>query len=314
VKLEPAWAGEPPSTQSTTNLWTLEGVYVNQFTQACATCSVDYFNNSLQRTNEFLTNWWVSGEPYIPGAIYEAKLDYGMTFPNGQHCVLSEKAFLSMLRPLPTFTTPVRDTVRVGTNFGINGQIDPGWRLQFGRNTPNTNIDVGIAYVYTSAPLDLETGTPFGRYFITQLITAFHQQYNERDGTNCVGTELHGSGLDGANPYQGYATETSGEWSDAPGGGLTTASWLSMSTSFKSFLMFQPKPYDTSGNIGVPMYEVAWAWSGTARPDHLGGWMLVSGSPPVNPTPFETKDFPRWTNDVINSMVTTNSLPCFNEN
>jgi hypothetical protein len=196
--------------------------------------------------------------------------------------------------------------------MGVNGRIDPGWRLQFGRNTPNTNIDVGIAFVYTGAPLDSKTGNPFGRYFMTQVITDFRQQYNERNGLNCAGTQLTGSGLDTDNPYQGYSETDHGEWSDSPGGGLTTASWLRISSSFKSYLMFEPA--STPGSIGVPMYEVDWAWSGTARTNGQGGWVLVSGSPPGNPTPFETQAFPRWTNNITSNLVTTNGLPCFDEN
>jgi hypothetical protein len=80
-------------------------------------------------------------------------------------------------RPLPTFYSEVRETVHVGTNFGVNGQVVPGFRLQFGVNTPGTTVDAGIAYVYTNAPTNPETGNPFGRYFITQVIETFRQQY-----------------------------------------------------------------------------------------------------------------------------------------
>lgn len=217
-----------------------------------------------------------------------------------------------MLRPLPTFNVYVRDEVRVGKGFGYRGGVDPGFRLQFGINT--NSATAGIAFVYTNAPVQ-GNGATYGRYFLTQVVSNFRQRYNLRTGTNCVGTQLDGTGLDTSNPYDGRFSESDhDEWTDAPGGGLTFASWLMITNSFVAHLMFEPRPYDASTRP-VPIYKFDWAWGGSAKtngpPD---SWTLIAGFPPTGIQPVEVQTFPSWSANITNNITTTEKLPCFDEN
>jgi hypothetical protein len=309
------YSGPPPRPQTPTNKWTFDGTYVNAFTQNSASASVDPIKRDSYLTNSQTDAWWISGAPELPGALYRAVLDYGVTFSNGQHIVLSTTGVFPMLRPVPEFTSPVRDTVRVETNLVFDGKVEPNWRLQFGRNWGDTNI--GIGFEYTNAPINPEDGRTFGHYFLVQVITNLTEQYNELIGTNCVGSELTASGLDGTVPYlQHYCDTNYGGWPDSPGGGLTSAKWLKISGGFKTHLMFRPgsPPEGLLGSIAVPLYEVDWKWYGIARTNGQRGWELVRGAPPLNPIPIETDVFPHWNSTAAENMITITNLPCFDEN
>ena len=304
------WSKVPAGIASKSVQWTFEGNFLNDSNQVSADASVNYTTNKAKLTNETTSAWWVSGG-LNPPATYTARLTETLTLSNGSTVVVSGKGMFAMYRPLPAFSAVIRDSVRVGTNFSAGGIIDPGFRLQFGINTALSNA--GIALIYSNAPTIPNTTNTYGRYFITQIVSSFHQRYNLRDGTNCVGTELAGNGLDTQNPYDTPSELGFGEWTDSPGGGLTTASWLTMGGSFRSHLMFQPKPYTNS--IPVPMFKTDWIWSGAARTNGPPNtWSLISSNASVISKAVQSEDFPFWSMNITNNVTTTNNLPCFNEN
>jgi hypothetical protein len=234
---------------------------------------------------------------------------------NGSTLILSGKGRFSMLRPLPTFYAQIREQVRVDTNWFFSNdrqQRHDGTNLHFGIASSVTNE--GIAFVYSNAltsPAALET---YGKYALAQIIEVWRQQYNLRDGTSCTGYQAGGEhGLDGKYPSLGDASETidyvGGRWADSPGASLTIATWLTYTNSFKTFLMFQPKPYTNS--IAVPMYQVDWNWAGTAT---NGPWGKLSGSASCG-SPAMTEAFPYWTHTITN-VDTTSASPtnCYDEN
>src|SRR5262249_15872974 len=79
-------------------------------------------------------------------------------------------------------------------------------------------------------------------------------------------------------------------WADSPGAFLSIARWLTHQTSFSTYLMFQPP---TAGSIPVPMYKVQWSWTGTAT--NPPPWFKLAGAPSPS-TPYQTRQFPSWTN------------------
>jgi len=288
----------PPITEWN---WTIPGHAVSNYIVSANSGTV-YTNFPTANSNAVF--YWVNGG--------SKEVQCRVTVQGNQ---LSAKCTFDVKRPLPNFYAEVRDRVRVGTNFVRNGEADPGFRLQFGINS--NALNAGIAFVYTNAPLKPATSETFGRYFITQIVDAFREQYNVRIGTNCSAEQLDGSGLDNWTPFgTGYKDTDHDEWTDAPGGGLTYASWLTMTGSFSATLMFQPRPYDSS-TIPVPMYEVDWNWFGTARTNGPpNSWVFVSGYP-TNSVLFPvsgTERFPEWTQNITNSVITITNLPCFDEN
>jgi hypothetical protein len=320
----PDWAndrpfgGAPPNIQGTTNKWTLDGTYVNQFTQSCDTCSVDRTKNDNLLTNEVTDAWWVSGAPGRPGARYHATLDYGLTFSNGQHIVLSEKGLFPMFRPLPDFHAEIRDQVRVDANnyyFTDSRQPHaPSTYLHFGISSSPAND--GIAFVYTGAPLK-DDSTTYGWYRITQVVESYSERYNIYTNNVCdAGYQTNAThGLDGGDPSIGsesLADHSPDNWADSPGVPLTEAHWLSEAQSFSAFLMFDPQ---TTGSIGVPMYKVQWSWFGSAT--NGPPWGKKSGLPTCDqPSPPPTEEFPSWTRIMNVDTSPTNMLrtTCLDEN
>jgi hypothetical protein len=310
----PDWDQIPAGLDETktTYQWKLPGNFVNESNQPCATCSVNWSKNENLLTNQTTAAWWTSGGNGWPGREYTADLKVNLVFTNGQKETLDVEGLFNMFRPMPDFKAEVRDTVYVGTNaHWSNRQLKGGTWLHFGTASSSTNE--GIAFVYTNAPMIPNSTNNYGRYFITQVVEGFRQQYNVRFGTNCIAEQIDGSGLDGSNPYgEGYKSSDHGEWWDSPGSELTYASWLKRTDSFRTHLMFQPQPYANS--IAVPMYQLTWGWSGTARTNGPpNSWYLVSGTTPDNPQAEPTEIFPFWSDNIANYITTTN-LPCFDEN
>ena len=308
----------PPGVTATNFRWTLQGSYVNDHTNAVPggsppASSENYFKNSNLLANPVLTNcWWVSGG-FNPPQTYQVSVTCTLVFTNGNPPQPNDaKGLFTMLRPLPSFWATVRGYSGSCTNHYVNGTLTGKTYLYFGINHDSSNV--GIAFVYTNAPLDPNTtSSTYGQYFLTQVVESFRQQYNVRN-PNCVGYQAEDqNGLDAGTPYQGTTGRDHCEWTDAPDAVLSYASWLTQAESFRSTLMFQP---DCSGSISVPMYKVDWNWSGTARTNGpANSWVLVSGSPPVNPQPLLTEQFPTWTHTITN-LDTTSASPtnCFNEN
>src|SRR5439155_10485102 len=121
-----------PNVASRSVQWTFEGHFLNDSNQPCTDCSVNYTTNFAKLTNDTTAAWWVSGGN--PPVTYTARYVETLKLNDGSFLTNSAQGLFSMLRPLPEFHAEIRDDVRVGTNFGVNGQVDPGYRLQFGKN------------------------------------------------------------------------------------------------------------------------------------------------------------------------------------
>ena len=75
---------------------------------------------------------------------------------------------------------------------------------------------------------------------------------------------------------------------------------MSVTDSFKSYLVFNPNPSDAN-NIWVTLGRVNWGWSGYAAFDiPTDKWVLITGSTNA-PTYTDTDDFPVWTSVYGNS-------------
>ncbi|HEX5217994.1 MAG TPA: hypothetical protein VFZ59_00365 [Verrucomicrobiae bacterium] len=319
----PPYSGEPPNIQHplTTNQWSFGGAFVNAWSNSVPglqypNCSLSYYVDGSLLKNPQTTAYWVSGSAGLLGMEHAVTLEKSLTFSNGQQVAWSEVGMFRMFRPLPEFHAEVRETVRVDTNayFSDTRQLKGGTWLHFGIASSPTNE--GIAFVYTNAPRIPNTTNAYGRYFITQVVESSQQQYNVRIGASCLGYQWDGNGLDGSNPYgdtNAFSGATHHEWWDSPASGLTYASWLKRTDSFRTYLMFQPQPHANS--VAVPMYQLTWGWSGTARTNGpANSWYLVSGTTPTNYQAAVTETFPTWTQNIANNITVTTNLPCFDEN
>jgi hypothetical protein len=259
-----------------------------------------YVYTDYVKTNTGVAFYWVDGgnnREVLVSAKY-----------NGQ--LYTAKTIFNVIRPLPSFSAQIRDEVRVGTNFGVNGAFAPGYRLQFGANN-NGVANAGIAFVYTGAPRIPNTTNTYGSYALCQVIESWSQQYNWTNGGVCEGYQFGGGqGLDHNFPSLGPASDASSSptnsWSDSPGTPLGIASWLSHANSFSTFLMFQPR----FGGIYVPMYQMSWQWSGSATNNP---WGKQSGSASAG-APSVTTQFPYWTHPITNidtSPVPSAKTNCF---
>jgi hypothetical protein len=312
VTFSPEWDQTPPKIQQSTYKWTLDGTYVNESSQPYTNGSVNWRENASLLTNAQPFGYWISGDREFPGALYDVGLENSLTFSNGQSAKIIEQGNFRMFRPLPGFSFEVRDQVRVDLdNYYKGANLQAGYNLHFGINTPDShNSDVGIAFVYTDAPVNYNTNT-YGDYFITQALESWQQQYNVYSGTNCTGFSTNGGGgLDKDSPYGPIKNTPNGEWTDSPGGPLSIAHWLKEEDSFSTYLMFQPS--SVSEGIAVPMYKGTWGWFGSAV--NTPPWSKASGSPNVS-QPIVTEQFPIWTN--IIAYINTLNAPtnnCFPEN
>jgi hypothetical protein len=87
---------------------------------------------------------------------------------------------------------------------------------------------------------------------------------------------------------------------DRPGIGILSTSFVSMTDSFKTYLVFNPNPNNTN-NIWVTLGQVAWGWHGYAAFDVTSlRWQLITGSTNA-PSYTDTDAFPMWTNVYSNS-------------
>ena len=322
INFSPEWvqsypySGEPPSISSKTDEWTLDGTFVNQSTQSCSTCSVDWTRNSALLRSNTITAWWVSGG--VAPVTYSARVTESLTFSNGTFLVLSRPGLFSMRRPLPTFNPHKVGTVLVDDNnyyvIDIPRQEYPriGTFLHFGISS-NSASD-GIVFPYTDAPTT--NSVPYGIYKLAQIIDSETLQFNIYTNGSCeAGYETNifrmrdaGSGWSSA---EDHSPET---WADSPG--VTLASpkhWLHREDHFSTWLMFRPNPPDSS--IDVPMYKVQWNWFGSAT--NGPPWGKVSGDASCG-TAQPTEVFPSWTNTIPTSWSPGTSdmhrTACFNEN
>lgn len=166
--------------------------------------------------------------------------------------------------------------------------------------------NVGIAFEYANAPVEINTGATYGKYFLAQVVNSTTHKYNLFSSPPCDGNCDHGyetnllSFLDGSFPYQGEdnpcetPTLTSDKavyWIDAPGVGLSIAHWYRIDDSFSMWLMFQPPPYPQTKH--VPMFKVGWGWYGSAT--NCPTWGYKSGQPtPASPQVEPTEAYPSW--------------------
>jgi len=301
LRCEPAFTNAPITAYQ----WTIPGYAISNYVTD-ANSSTVYSNFPTANSNVFY--YWVDGGS-------NRQVECSVTV--GGQTVVAKTTF-DVIRPLPTFYAEVRDQVRVDTfwYFSNNRQLlHPGTNLHFGISSSLTNE--GIAFYYSNAPVNSITSETFGRYALAQIVEYVQQRYNIGSGTNCVGYQFQDStGLDSSFPSLGTESETvdyiGDRWADSPGTPLTSASWLAHTNSFITYLMFRPRPYDSS-TIDVPMYRVKWAWSGSAT---NYPWGKVSGSQTCSQPSIAT-NFPYWTHPIIEldtSPIPSAQTNCFNEN
>jgi hypothetical protein len=123
------WDQTPSDIQNETNKWDFGGTFVNDSTQRCAQCSVDYTKNPSRLTSETTFAWWVSGAFLFP-ASYPVTLSKGLTFSNGQHVVVPAEGSFNMHRPKTDVYAPL-DTkaklfYREEARLALGAYSDPG--------------------------------------------------------------------------------------------------------------------------------------------------------------------------------------------
>jgi hypothetical protein len=249
------FGGEPTGMRTATNQWAFDGTYVNTSNQACSVCSVDWTKTSGPLTNDPTTAYWVSGTLW-PGATYSASLAKSLFFTNGQQEVVSEKGLFSMIRPLPNFIAKVTGQVYADSgNYYTSDtrELRGGTWLHFGIASSIANEGVNLGY--TNAPHNPATGTTFGTYSLTQVITGWVQQYNRPNANNvCIGYQVRGGpGLDSGIDSLGDGSEADNFiWGDSPGAELTIATWLYFEQSFSAFWMFTSPVRHINCRANVP--------------------------------------------------------------
>jgi hypothetical protein len=164
--------------------WTIPGFAISNYV-ADANSSIVYSN--FPTVNSNIAFFWVDGG--------NRQVECSAML-NGN--AVRAKTTFKVIRPMPEFYAAVRDTVRVGTNHYVFGTNTGNTFLHFGINTPGiNNTDVGIAFVYTNAPILPGPNETYGRYFITQVIESFRLQYNIRSNVVCLdAAQWDGHGLD----------------------------------------------------------------------------------------------------------------------
>src|ERR1043166_14246 len=317
MKFSYEWNQPLFAVKTQSSRWELQGNFVNVSTQKCADCSVEWSQNTDLLNSSNVTAYWTSGDQ-APGIPYKATLHQTITFSNDQVKVYTASGMFSMIRPLPSFSAQIRDSVRVDVNnwYYTDSRTAhlPGTYLHFGISSSPSND--GIAFVFTNAPVNPVTGQTYGQYSLTQVIENHEQRYNLYTNGVCEGGYKTNDivGLDGGNPAPGEASASDHsptDWADSPGAVLSTAHWLYQADSFSTYLMFDPK---TPQSIAVPMYKVSWSWFGSATNNP---WGKLSGSATCDQQSAPWEQFPFWTHTIgrIDSspqyMFRTN---CFTEN
>ena len=285
-----ALSGLPVGATPTNFRWTLDGTYFNARSNAVPgvpfpTCSsVPYVDSSLLTSNA-TTAWWISGG-FSPPTTYSVHVDVALVLTNGQTGHLPLVGQFTMARPRASITATT-STVTVNSTLG-----DP--ELSFGTmNAP------GILFSNTISMPDGFSGSTEWVQVVNETV---HTKLRASDGKwmRYAGR----SELDTQYPYPSASPDGS-TTKDTPGGHLEYGflEYNVVTSSYTMWLLFMPAP---SGSHWVPLRAVSWNWGGSAA-NGTAGWALESGSATnsVNPVDSDAQTYPWWTDNITNTLWTT---------
>jgi hypothetical protein len=241
--------------------------------------------------------WWLSdGDKMI--SCYPT-----LSFANGQKGSLTVRGQLTIRRPQVAFDTasatigpvkvwPTGDTIPdaeltsggVGFDAVVTSDF-PGqanWVQLINRQLSGDGFEA----------LFLLQHNTYGGYWLDN--DPFYNTQNGDPGTPPV----HAPVTAGKRSIVPFGTAGKG---DAPSIGILSTSFISMTDSFKTYLVFNPDPNDAN-NIWVTLGQVTWGWSGYAAFDiPTIKWVLITGT--TNAPGYTDSDaFPSWTRVYSNSQ------------
>ena len=258
--------------------WCFGGVFYNQDTNPCPTCSTDPIVNPNLLTNSYTTCWFVSASDGLPD-IDSASVTCTMTFHNGQPpLTVNANGLFNMWRPQVTIspaTLPSPSGVAIRFTAG-------GYVMQYG--TPSQN---GITFYYTIVfPENVS-----GDLSWTQVISQETRELEDSASVNHV-TVQNGNGpyVDVPYPYNQYDPVTHTNPVESPFLPLPLGYvWGKFEFPADMWLMFTPP----DGHL-APLTKVNWSWSGTATV--VGAWSADGGGQ-VNSI-ANTDVYPQWQSSI----------------
>jgi hypothetical protein len=278
------WDFAPPSLQSSTNKWDFTGKCLNDKTNAVPGGhmfeSADvYFKNTDLFMSDVVTNIrWVSGA-FGPPATYQATLDRGLTFSNGQHVVLPVVGRFNMYKPIGKISAW---TTKVSVANGRLAFVDTNATPSHGITFSNT-LRIPSGFTGRRGWIQVDYA-PFAKVRDTNLI----DHVEVMNGPSPYG--------DSPIPFTQFDPETGLPY-DEPFVKLPSSNVRAEgSDHLIMWMMFQP-----DGGVMVPLRAVDWSWHGIAT-NGPSGWRLTSSPDDhtVNPQDYPTEDYPIWKSSATN--------------
>ena len=252
-------------------LWTFNGNYVNDHSQANNHSSDNYFVNTAKLTNPSTYAWWLSGNnPSQAESQLTAHFTEKLTFANGQSVPVFAKGLFNMYRP--SVNQPVS-----------HGPF--GWTIAHGMLSM-LSLESGL--------MDFEVtinSTNSGSFGLTQLVDMDSANFGTVD---LPGWTTYGSyWLDDTEYFVGPKNkDKSCELSDPPGVYLLYPPWAYYHGFWKDYVRFTPP-----GGIAVTLGRIDWLGGATASYYEGQAWFIDPGSDSVDgPWLYDDDSFPVWTN------------------
>jgi Glucodextranase, domain B len=279
--------------------WTLPDKYVNQNLQYTPfpSSSPNYYMNDwlLQNTNQ--TSCW-----FVNGSGGQVTVSLNLQLKNGQYVSVAENGNFTVYRPQANL---IANSATIGSvTVAASGANIPAAKLTSGDVIFDANItstDFSGQANWVQLINRQMTCDGFGSLFYLQNNTDGSWLdndpfYNTVGGA--VGTEATNSPVEiGASSTIPFGTDGAG---DQPSLGILSTSFISLTDSFKTYLVFNPDP-NNAANIWVTLGRVDWGWSGYAAFDiPTIKWLLITGSTNA-PTYINTDEFPVWPSVYHNS-------------
>ena len=235
--------------------WTLDGKFVNEFSQSCPTCSINYTNDPALLKLPILTNvWWVSGE-FNP-TNYNVSVTCTLMPTNGNPSFqVSASGRLTMHRPYLT------NYIMTATNplvyIGISHQHSYG-------STPNDILGVyPLEFTYDVSVVSAFDGFVEITQLLNGVMTNMTSQLLVSQGSNWLdNTETYIQHFVAIN----NPTASTVSFDDSPHSGCT--GFTDFDIVFTNYIRFIPEP---AGSIPVTLGTITWSGKVTSNISTNGG-------------------------------------------